>query len=81
MLSSEQLIMHQKDSLLELHGFLLQNGDQIAIRLIGTWVCGTIAHDQWGWYLLIRDGIGIRLQTGLSARLLSLSSDSLPLLA
>jgi len=80
-LNSEQLIMHQKDSLLELNGFLLQAGDQIAIRLIGTWVCGTIAHDQWGWYLLTRNDTGIRLQTGLSARLLSLSPDSLPLLA
>lgn len=80
MLSSEQLIMHEKDGLLELTGFLLQVGDQIAIRLIGSWVRGTIAHDPWGWYLLTKDGVGIRLQTGLAARLYSLSSDSLPLL-
>ena len=73
-----QLIVHQKYGLLELDGFLLQSGDRAEIRLIGAWIPGTIAHDQQGWYFLTRDGVGVRLQTGLPARLLSLSSDARP---
>jgi Domain of unknown function (DUF5348) len=75
--SMGRLIVHQKDGLLELDGFLLQVGDRVEIRLIGSWVPGTIAHDRQGWYFLTPDQVGIRLQTGLFARLLSLSSESL----
>jgi len=74
-LHTQQLLIHQTDGLLELNGFLLQAGDQIAIQLIDAWIGGMIAHDQHGWYFLTKYGVGIRLQTGLSARLLSLSSD------
>jgi Domain of unknown function (DUF5348) len=74
-----QLIIHEKDGLLELDGFLLQIGDQVEIRLIGAFVPGIIDHDQQGWYFLTRDRVGIRLQTGLLARLFSLSPQSLPL--
>jgi hypothetical protein len=74
-----QLIVHEKDGLLELDGFLLQTGDQVEIRLIGALVPGIIAHDQGGWYFLTRDRVGIRLQTGLLACLFSLSSQSDPL--
>ena len=74
-----QLIVHQKDGLLVLDGFLLQRGDRVVIRLIGSWVPGIIAHDQRGWYFLTSDQVGIRLQTGLFARLLSLSSNPLSL--
>ena len=77
--SMGRLIVHQKDGLLELDGFLLQTGDRVEIRLIGSWVPGIIAHDQRGWYFLTSDQVGIRLQTGLFARLLSLSSETLPL--
>jgi hypothetical protein len=74
-----QLIVHERDGLLELDSFLLQAGDQVEIRLIGVFVPGIIAHDQRGWYLLTRDRVGIRLQTGLLARLFLLSSQFLPL--
>jgi hypothetical protein len=74
-----QLIIHEKDGLLELDSFLLQTGDQVELRLLGAFVPGVIAHDQRGWYFLTRDRVGIRLQTGLLARLFSLSSQSLPL--
>ena len=73
-----QLIVHQKDGLLELDGFLLQSGDRAEIRLMGSWIPGVIAHDRQGWYFLTRDGVGIRLQTGLPASLLSLSLDARP---
>jgi hypothetical protein len=73
-----QLIVHQKNGLLELDDFLLQLGDRVEIRLMGTWIPGTIAHDQQGWYFLTRDGVGVRLQTGLLAHLLSLSSEARP---
>jgi hypothetical protein len=73
-----QLIVYQKDGLLELDGFLLQSDDQAEIYLFGSWIPGTIAHDQRGWYFLTRDHVGIRLQTGLPARLLSLSSEARP---
>jgi hypothetical protein len=68
-----QLIVHQKDGLLELDGLLLQSDDQVEIRVIDSWVPGTIAHNQYGWYFLTSEQVGIRLQTGLLARLLSLS--------
>jgi hypothetical protein len=74
-----QLIVHEKDGLLELDGFLLHTGDQVEIRLIGAFVPGIIAHDQQGWYFLTRDRVGIRLQTGLLARLFSLSLQYEPL--
>src|ERR671931_177999 len=75
----EQLIIHEKDGLLELNGFLLQTGDQVEIRLMGGFIPGTIAHDQRGWYLLTSNSVGIRLQAGLHARISSLSSQFSPL--
>jgi hypothetical protein len=74
-----RLIIHEKDGLLELDGFLLQSGDQVEICLVGDFVPGIIAHDQQGWYFLTRDRVGIRLQTGLLACLFLLSSQSEPL--
>jgi Domain of unknown function (DUF5348) len=74
-----QLIIHEKDGLLELNSFLLQTGDQVEIRLMGAFIPGIIAHDQRGWYLLTSERVGIRLQAGLLARLSSLSSQFLPL--
>ena len=68
-----RLIIHQKDGLLELDGFLLQAGDRAEIRVLGSWVPGIIAHDKRGWYFLTPDQAGIRLQTGLVTRLLLLS--------
>lgn len=74
-----QIIIHEKDGLLELDGLLLQVGDQVEIRLFGAFILGSIAHDQRGWYLLTRDRVGIRLQSGLLARLSGLSLQSSPL--
>jgi hypothetical protein len=73
-----QLMIFQKEGLLELDGFLLQAGDRVEMLLFGAWVPGSIAHDRRGWFLLTREGMGIRLQTGLVAHLLSLSSEFLP---
>lgn len=73
-----RLIYHQQYGLLELDGFLLQQGDQIEIRILGSWISGPVAHDQFGWYFLTPEQVGIRLRTGLNARLLSLTSESLP---
>jgi hypothetical protein len=73
-----QIIIHKKDGLLELDGFLLEAGDRVEIRLFGAFIPGIIAHDQRGWYFLTSDQVGIRLQTGLLARLSRLSSQSSP---
>lgn len=71
-----RLIYHQQYSLLELDGFLLQHGDRVEIRILGSWVPGMVAHDQFGWFFLTPDQVGIRLRTGLSARLVSLGTDA-----
>lgn len=73
-----QIVIHQKGDLLELSGFLLKVGDQIEILHLGTWLSGTIAHDQQGWYFRSFGNVesskaNIRLQTGLTARLTKLS--------
>ena len=47
-----RLIHHQQYSQLELDGFLLQHGDRVEIRILGSWVPGQVAHDQYGWYFL-----------------------------
>ena len=73
-----RLIHHQQYSLLELDGFLLQHGDRVEIRILGSWVPGTVAHDQFGWYFLTPNQVGIRLKTGLSAHLISLAAEALP---
>jgi uncharacterized protein DUF5348 len=69
-----RLIIFQQDGILELDGFPLQIGDRVEILLLGSWVAGTIAHDEQGWYVVTREWLGIRLQTGVIACLLSLSS-------
>ena len=71
-----QLIIHQQDDLIELDGFLLREGDRAEIRLVDSWVPGVIAHDdQLGWYFLTSGWVGVRLQTGFVARLISLRED------
>ncbi len=69
-----QLIIHQEGNLLELSGFLLEVGDQVEILHLDSWLPGTIAHDQQGWYFRSFGNVeslraNIRLQTGLTARL------------
>lgn len=74
-----QLIIHQKDGLLELDDFLLQTGDQVELRIFGAFIPGTIAHNQRGWYFLTSDQVSVRLQSGLHARLIKPSSQFSPL--
>jgi hypothetical protein len=73
-----QLIVHQEENLLELSGFLLEEGDQVKILHRGSWISGIIAHDQQGWYFLTNENAAseredIRLETGLTACLTNLS--------
>jgi hypothetical protein len=73
-----QLIIHHENGRLELDGLLLQRGDQVEILHLGTWLLGTIAHDQEGWYLLINgnaagESTSVRLQTGQMACLATLA--------
>ena len=65
-----QFILHQEGDRLELSGILLKVGDQVEVLHLGSWLTGTVAHDQQGWYFLTTYKVGIRLQTGLLARLL-----------
>jgi Domain of unknown function (DUF5348) len=72
------IIIHQESNLLELSGFLLKAGDQVEILHLGSWLAGTVAHDQQGWYFRSFGNVKssrahIRLQTGLTARLTELS--------
>lgn len=72
-----RLRLLQQDGI-ELDGFPLEVGDGMAILLLDSWVSGRISYDEQGWYLMAQEGWGVRLQTGLSARLLSLSSEMVP---
>jgi hypothetical protein len=73
-----QFIIHQESNLLELSGLLLKVGDQVELLHRGSWLSGTIAYDQQGWYFLTNENVessraDIRLQTGLTACLTKLS--------
>lgn len=63
------LVYNHEHNQLELNGRLLQLGDWIEIRIFGYWLPGKIAVDTTGWYLLTPDQVGIRLSTGITARL------------
>jgi FixJ family two-component response regulator len=62
------LIYNSEQNCLELDGYELQCGEQIEIRVFGSWIPGLIAVDAGGWYLFTVDNVGIRLNTGLPAR-------------
>ncbi|HLI05773.1 MAG TPA: DUF5348 domain-containing protein [Ktedonobacteraceae bacterium] len=51
-----------------LHGQVIHAGDQLAIRVLDTWVAGEVRQDRSGWYLLTAAQVGIRLSAGLTAR-------------
>ncbi len=69
-----QLVIHPESHRLELSGFLLEVGDQVEILHLGSWLAGTLAHDQQGWYFQpFAKEAQIRLQTGVTARLTELS--------
>lgn len=71
----ERIIVHESDEILELNGFVLQSGDQVEIVVLGSWIAGGVAHDQRGWYLRTSEHAGIRLRTGLAARILNLAPE------
>lgn len=71
----ERLIIHESDEILELNGFVLQNGDEVELGVLGSWIAGSVAHDQRGWYLRTSEHAGIRLRTGLAARILWLAPE------
>jgi FixJ family two-component response regulator len=58
----------ERDCLL-LDGQLLQDGANIEIRVFDAWIPGLIERDSGGWYLITHDQVGIRLHTGLPARM------------
>ena len=62
------LIYNSECNCLELDGYELQSGENIEIRVFGSWIPGQIAVDSGGWYLFTLDHVGIRLHTGLPAR-------------
>ena len=70
-----QFILHQEGDRLELSGILLKVGDQVEVLHLGSWLTGTVAHDQQGWYFqsLGDSRATIRLCTGLVARLTELT--------
>ncbi len=74
----ERIVMHQAEQALELGGFLLRDGDGIEILVLGTWLPGVLARDKRGWYLQTSSSIGLRLKTGLAARLRSLTPEQVP---
>jgi hypothetical protein len=60
---------HDEHQWLEISGSRLHLNEQIQIAVMGYWITGIIQQDTGGWYLLTDDEIGIRLRTGLRARL------------
>lgn len=62
------LIYNSEYNYLELNGYELRSDDNIEINILGSWIPGRIAVDNGGWYLVTQDHVGIRLHTGLSAR-------------
>ncbi len=62
------LIYNSECNCLELDDYALSCGENIEIRVFGSWIPGQIAVDPGGWYLFTLDHVGIRLHTGLPAR-------------
>jgi hypothetical protein len=54
-------------SCLLLNGQVVSDGDQLAIRVMDTWVVGEVRQDHSGWYLLTTARVSIRLWGGLTA--------------
>lgn len=67
-MKTSTLIYNSEYNCLELDGYELQTGENIEIRVFGSWIPGQIAVDAGGWYLFTLDHVGIRLHTGLPAR-------------
>ena len=65
---SGTIVYNSDCNCLELDGYELACGENIEIRVFGSWIPGQIAVDPGGWYLFTLDHVGIRLHTGLPAR-------------
>jgi CheY-like chemotaxis protein len=52
-----------------LDGRALHEGDALEIRVLGSWLAGTLAFDRSGWYVRTAQNVGIRVTPGLPARL------------
>ncbi|MBO0792815.1 MAG: DUF5348 domain-containing protein, partial [Ktedonobacteraceae bacterium] len=63
-----RLLYNGQHNYLELDGYVLRSGDNVEVRILGSWIPGEIASDPGGWYLFTIDNVGIRLRTGLPAR-------------
>src|SRR5947199_607678 len=60
---------NQERKQLELNDYPLDCGDQIELLVFRHWIPGTLQSGASGWFLLTRENhIGIRLQTGMTAR-------------
>jgi YesN/AraC family two-component response regulator len=68
-LAEGTLIYNSADNCLELNGYELRSDDNIEVTILGSWIPGRIAVDHHGWYLITQDHVGIRLHSGLSARI------------
>lgn len=68
-LAEGTLIYNSVDNCLELNGYELRSDDNIEVTILGSWIPGRIAVDPHGWYLITQDHVGIRLRSGLSARI------------
>lgn len=73
---SGTLIYNNESNCLTLEGRELKRGESIEIRVFGSWIPGQVAIDSGGWYLFTLDHVGIRLHSGLPARLNEMSVDA-----
>lgn len=63
------LVYDGERNCLLLEGQVLQDGSRIEIRVFDAWIPGLIERDSGGWFLITHDQVGIRLHTGLPARM------------
>ena len=72
-MSSGPLIYHQEHKILELNGLALRYGERVEVRIMGHWISGQLSKDAKGWFLITSDKVEIRLRSGLTARLPTIS--------
>jgi len=63
------IVYSHEQKRLELEGYPLDCGDRIELLVFTHWIPGTVQLSASGWYMLtLENDVGIRLQTGLTAR-------------
>lgn len=63
------IVYSHEQKRLELDGYPLDCGDRIELLIFRHWIPGTVQLGASGWYMLtLENNVGIRLQTGLTAR-------------